>query len=90
MSTAIPNATLNTNTVEGFNGTPAQPITPAVTTSGIKFGNKEQTKILKDLNKYNIQRAINKNAQKILSFNPLMMNLLPSRNVILVPVNVTL
>ena len=56
---------------------------------GIKFGNKEQINILKDLNKYSIQMAINKKAQKILSFSPLMINLLPSRNVILVPVKET-
>ncbi len=48
---AIPNATLKMSTVEGLSRTPAQPITPAVITSGIMFGISEQISILKDLNK---------------------------------------
>jgi hypothetical protein len=51
ISTAMPNATLKTNTVDGFSGTPTQPITPAVTIKGIILGNKETINILKDLNK---------------------------------------
>lgn len=51
ISTAIPNATLKTNTVDGFKGTPAQPIIPAVITNGITFGISEHTKIRTDLNR---------------------------------------
>jgi hypothetical protein len=51
---------------------------------------REQTRILNDRKRYNIQIAISKNAHPILSFSPLIMNLLPSRKVILVPVRVTL
>ena len=87
---AIPKAILNTKTVDGFKGTPTHPIMPAVITNGIKLGIKEQSKILKDLNKYNIQTEISKKAQNILCFNPSMMNRLPSRKVMLLPVNLTL
>jgi hypothetical protein len=34
-----------------------------------------------------MQSEMNKKAQKMLSFKPLMINLLPSRNVMLDPVN---
>src|SRR6185503_20796717 len=37
-----------------------------------------------------MHKAINKNAHMILSFRPWMMKLLPSRNVTLVPVSITL
>ena len=86
----MPNATLNTSTVEGLSGTPAQPITPAVITNGIRLGMREQINILADLNKYSMQSEMSKNAQAILSFNPLIIKLLPSKKVILVPVNCTL
>ena len=86
---AIPKATLKTNTVLGFSGTPTHPITPAVIIKGIILGNNEHTKIRTDLNKYNIHKAINKNAQKTLSFNPFIINWLPSKKVILVPVSCT-
>jgi hypothetical protein len=43
---------------------------PAVTIKGIMLGIKEQTNIRNDLNKYNIQREINKNAHNRLSFKP--------------------
>src|SRR5678810_347552 len=72
MSIAIPSATLKIKTVDGFKGIPTHPMTPAVITSGIKLGSKEHNKILHDLNRYNIHRAIRRNAQKILSFKPLM------------------
>ena len=85
----MPRATLKTSTVEGFRGTPTQPIIPAVITNGTRLGIKEQIKIRSDLNKYNIHTAIRRKAQKILSFNPFIINLLPSKNVILVPVNFT-
>ncbi len=49
ISIAIPNAMLKTSTVEGFSGTPAQPITPAVITKGMVFGINEHIKILNDL-----------------------------------------
>ena len=88
MSIAMPSATLKISTVDGFNGTPAQPITPAVITNGIRLGISEQINILADLNKYNMHKAISKKAQKILSFNPLMINRLPSKKVELVPVTV--
>ena len=52
---AIPNATLKMRTVDGFRATPAQPIIPAVTSNGIKFGIREQIKILKDLKRKSIQ-----------------------------------
>ena len=45
----MPNATLKIKTVEGFKGTPTHPITPAVMSSGIIFGIREQINILKDL-----------------------------------------
>src|SRR5215203_2018091 len=72
ISMAIPSATLKIKTVDGFSGIPTHPITPAVITSGIKFGNKEHNKIFHDLNRYNIHNAIRRNAHKILSFKPLM------------------
>ena len=50
-SIAIPSAMLNIKTVEGFKAIPAQPITPAVITSGITLGIKEQTNMRTDLNK---------------------------------------
>ena len=86
-SIAIPNATLKTNTVEGFSGIPTQPIIPAVISKGIILGIREQIRIRADRNKYNIHNAINKNAQRILSFSPLRIYRLPSKNVTLVPVN---
>ena len=59
---AMPKATLKINTVDGFSGTPAQPITPAVITNGIRLGMREQIKIRADLKRYNMQIAINKKA----------------------------
>ena len=46
-SIAIPSATLNINTVDGFRGTPTQPMTPAVINKGIILGINEQINILK-------------------------------------------
>src|SRR6187397_2538442 len=89
ISIAIPRATLKTSTVDGLSGTPTHPITPAVITNGMRLGINEQINILADLNRYNIQIEISKKAQRILSFNPLIIKLLPSKNVILVPVNCT-
>ena len=86
----MPKATLNTNTVDGVKRTPAQPITPAVTINGTTLGINEHTNILNDLNKYNIHKVIKAKAYKILSFKPLIIKLLPSKNVTLVPVNVIL
>ena len=71
-SIAIPNATLKTKTVEGLRRIPTHPITPAVITKGMILGIREQSKILKDRKRYNMHRAINRNAQKILPFNPLI------------------
>ena len=88
-SIAIPNATLKINTVEGLMGMPVQPMIPAVSNNGITFGIREQISIRKDLNKYSIHNAINRNAHIILSRKPLMINLDPSRKVTLVPVNFT-
>src|SRR5882724_2076100 len=90
ISIAIPRATLNTKTVDGFIGTPTQPITPAVISNGMILGIKEQINILIDRKRYNIQRAINKKAQPILTFKPFIINRLPSRKVTLVPVSCTL
>ena len=89
-SIAIPNATLNTKTVEGFNEIPVHPMIPAVMNKGTILGIKEQIKIGKDLNKKIIQIAINKKAQKIDSPNPFTIKLLPSKNVTLLPVITTL
>src|SRR5665647_1346529 len=89
-SMAMPSATLKISTVEGFRRTPAQPIMPAVTTNGIKLGIREQINIRTDLNKYNIHKAINKNAHKRLCFKPFIIKVLPSKKVMVVPVNVTL
>ena len=47
-STEIPKAILNTKIVEGLMGTPTNPITPAVITSGNKLGINEITIILKE------------------------------------------
>ena len=87
ISIAIPNAMLKTRTVEGFSGTPAHPITPAVITSGIRLGNKEQIRIRILLKRYNMHAAINIKAQTILCFSPAMIKALPSRKVTVVPVN---
>ena len=89
-SIAIPRATLKISTVEGFSLTPVQPIIPAVTIKGMTLGMREQIKIRKDLNKYSIHKAINKNAHKRLSFSPLIIKLLPSKKVIVAPVSVIL
>jgi len=62
---------------------------PAVSSNGIIFGIREQIKMRKDLNKYNMHSAISRNAHSILSLKPLMINLEPSRKVTLVPVNFT-
>jgi hypothetical protein len=45
---------------------------PAVTIKGIILGIKEQINIRNDLNKYNMQSEINKNAHNRLSFKPLI------------------
>ena len=63
-SIAMPNATLKTNTVDGFKETPTQPIIPAVISKGTILGTNEHINIGKDLNKNNMQIAINKKAQK--------------------------
>ena len=89
-SITIPKATLKTITVDGFKVMPIQPIIPAVIINGIKFGTNEQSNIRNERNKNNIQNAISKNAQKILSFNPLIIKDDPSKKVTLLPVNVTL
>src|ERR1700760_3928924 len=86
ISIAIPSAILNTSTVDGFNGTPTQPITPAVINSGITLGISEHNRMRKERKRYNMHNAINRNAQIILSFNPFMINELPSRKVTLEPV----
>ena len=87
---AIPNATLNTKTVEGFKDIPVQPIMPAVINKGTILGIKEHINIGKDLNKKIIQIAISKKAQKIDSPNPFTIKLLPSKKVTLLPVITTL
>ena len=85
-SIAIPNATLKTNTVDGFKDTPIQPITPAVINNGTILCTKEHINIGKDLNKNSIHNAINKKAQNIDSPKPVIMKLLPSKKVTLLPV----
>ena len=61
-STEIPNAILNTKMVEGFIGTPRNPINPAVINKGSKFGIKETKIILNDRNINAINMEINKMA----------------------------
>ena len=51
ISIAIPNATLKTNTVDGFKGICNQPINPAVINKGMTFGMREISNIRADLNK---------------------------------------
>ena len=87
---AIPNATLNTKTVEGFKDIPVQPMIPAVMNKGTILGIKEHINIGKDLNKKIIQIAISKKAQKMDSPNPFTIKLLPSKKVTLLPVITTL
>ena len=87
---AIPSATLKIRTVDGFKRTPAHPIIPAVTTNGITLGISEQIKIRNDLNKYSMHKAINKNAHNRLCFRPFIIKVLPSKKVIVEPVNVIL
>lgn len=76
---AMPRATLNTSTDEGFKEIPTHPIKPAVISKGTILGTKEHISIGKDLNKKIIQIAINKNAQNIDSPKPLTIKLLPSK-----------
>ena len=49
-STAIPNATLNTNTVLGLKLTPKNPMIPAVNNKGITLGITDMRIIFHDLN----------------------------------------
>ena len=86
---AIPNAILNTITVEGLSRTPAQPMIPAVMISGMTLGASEHNRIRNDRNRNSIQPAISTNAHSILSRSPLIIKLLPSKYVTLVPVNST-
>ncbi|OPZ17601.1 MAG: hypothetical protein BWZ05_01311 [Bacteroidetes bacterium ADurb.BinA245] len=51
ISIAIPNATLKTNTVDGFSGMPIQPISPAVINNGIILGISEQARIRAERNR---------------------------------------
>ena len=89
ISIAIPSATENTSTVDGLIRTPAHPITPAVIICGMILVISEQIRIRNDLNRFSIQTAINRKAQKILSCKPLMIKRLPSRNVTEAPVSCT-
>ena len=86
----MPRATLNTSTVEGFKEIPNHPISPAVISKGTILGTKEHISMGKERNKKIIQKAINKNAQKIDSPKPLTIKLLPSKKVTLEPVISTL
>ena len=67
ISIAMPRATLNINTVEGFKATPAQPIIPAVTSNGITLGMREHNNILNERKRKSIQIAMSKNAHAMLS-----------------------
>ena len=62
VSTAMPYATLNTNTVDGFKGMSKYPIMPAVMIKGTVFGIKQTKSIFPDLNIHAIIPAIIKNA----------------------------
>src|SRR5690349_10321656 len=90
MSMAIPSATLKMSTVEGFSGTPVQPMMPAVTMSGMTLGISEQNKMRNERNRYNMHNAMSPKAQSMLSFSPLMMKRVPSKNVTEPPVSSTL
>ena len=63
-STEIPKAILNTNMVEGFMGTPRNPIKPAVIIKGRRFGIMETNIILKLRNIQAINKAINNMASE--------------------------
>ena len=85
-STEMPNAMLNTKTVDGLMGMPNQPITPAVNSSGNRLGTKAMATILEDLNKLAIIRAITQMAKAMEMPRFLTMYVVPSKNVMLVPV----
>ena len=87
---AMPRATLNIKTVDGFILIPSHPIMPAVITKGIMFGINEQIKIRNERKRYIMHKAIRPNAQRMLSFNPLIIKSLPVRKVTLAPVSWTL
>jgi len=58
-----------------------------VITRGITLGISEHNRILNDLNRYSIHRAMSKNAQSTLSLSPLIIKEEPSRKVTLEPVS---
>ena len=64
MSTDIPNATLKTRIVDGFNGIPVKPITHAVTKRGSKLGISDIIITLYDLNRYAMKIAIRRIANE--------------------------
>ena len=62
-STEIPKAILNTSMVEGFNGIPVKPITPAVIIRGSRLGLSDIKIILKDRKRNAINKAISQMAK---------------------------
>ena len=87
-SMVIPRATLNTRTVEGFMRMFIHPIMPAVISSGTTFTTMDINSIRQDLNNTIIHPKMIRNASIRLSLRLFTINLLPSKKVILVPVNV--
>ena len=62
-STDSPNAIPKTRMVEGFKGTPKYPISPAVNSSGSKFGMSETKTILNERNIKPTRKQVNKKAK---------------------------
>ena len=89
-STDIPNAILNTKIVEGFIGTPKNPIRPAVMSNGNKLGISDTKIILKLLNIQAINNAIKKIAKERESKRLLTKYFVPFSNTKAFPVMETL
>ena len=85
-STEMPNAMLNTSTVEGLMAIPNQPITPAVNSSGNKLGTKAMATIREDLNRLAIINAMTQMAKAMEMPRLVTMYVVPSKKVTLVPV----
>ena len=79
-STEIPNAILKTRIVDGFNGIPVNPITPAVIMSGKRFGINEIIIILTERNRNAINKAIKSMARLKDKIRFFIRYLVPLRN----------
>src|SRR3989338_2751016 len=87
-STEIPKAILKTNSVDGFNGMPNQPIIPAVHKSGIKFGIKETNTMRQERNRIAIKMEIARMAKSRLVRRFHTMYFVPLEATMEVPVKV--